>query len=145
MDDGGGIKAEFRQIEHTADVAIEAQAPDLPGLFDRCAAGMFSLIAEGERVLAREEHTFAAEGHDLAEVLVGFLRELLWLHTERTFLYAAASFERLEPSSLVAAVQGETADPARHAIVREIKAITYHGLVVEPRGEGWYARVIFDV
>jgi SHS2 domain-containing protein len=139
------VKAEFRQIEHTADVAIEAQAPDLPGLFDRCAAGMFSLIAEGEPVLEREEHPIAAEGQDLVEVLVGFLREIAWLHHQRAFLYAAASFEHLDASRLFATVRGEPADPARHAIVREIKAITYHGLVVERRGEGWYAQVIFDV
>jgi SHS2 domain-containing protein len=139
------MKAEFRQIEHTADVAIEAEAPDLPGLFDRCAAGMFSLIAEGEPPQSREEHPISVEGADLAEVLAGFLRELAWLHNQRTFLYAAATFKRLEAASLIATVQGEVADPARHAIVREIKAVTYHGLTVERRGGGWYARVIFDV
>jgi SHS2 domain-containing protein len=29
--------------------------------------------------------------------------------------------------------------------VREIKGVTLHGLTAEPRGNGWYARVIFDV
>lgn len=140
------MKADFRQIEHTADVAIEAQAPDLPGLFDRCAAGMFSLIAEGDRAEAKEEHRIEAEGADLPELLVDFLREVAWLHEDRGFLYAAVTFERLEVPKLVATVRGETAaDSGRHQVVREIKAITYHGLMVEERDGGWYARIIFDV
>jgi len=143
------MKATFRQIEHTADLAIEAEAPDLPGLFDRAAAGMFSLMAEGAPARARDEHRVEAEGGDLPELLVAFLRELAWLHAERGFLYAGARFERLEPETaparLVARVAGEVADPARHAIVREIKAVTYHALAVEPRGDGWFARVVFDV
>lgn len=138
------MKADFRQIEHTADVAIEAQAPDLPGLFDRCAAGMFSLIAEGDRAEAKEEYRIEAEGADLPELLVDFLREVAWLHEDRGFLYATATFERLEVPRLMATVGGERA-AGRHQVVREIKAITYHGLMVEERDWGWYARVIFDV
>jgi SHS2 domain-containing protein len=139
------MKASFRQIEHTADVAIEARSPDLPGLFDRCAAGMSSLIAEGEPIEPREEHRIEAKGMDLPELLVDFLREIAWLHSDLGFLYAEAAFERLEVPGLVARVRGEPADPARHHLVREIKAVTYHGLTVEERNGVWTARVIFDV
>ncbi len=139
------MEADFRQIEHTADVAIEARAPDLAALFDRCAAGMTSLIAEGGVIEAREKHPIAVEGADLPELLAGFLRELVWLQADREFLYASASFERLEVPELAATVRGERADPHRHRLVREIKAVTYHGLVVERRDGGWVARVIFDV
>ncbi len=139
------MKPRFRQIEHTADVAIEAEAPDLPALFHWCAAGMFSLIVEGGPAAAREEFIVEAEGRDEAELLVDFLRELLWLHTERGFLYAAVSFDELEPTRLVARASGEPADPTRHALVREIKAVTYHGLAVTRHGGGWTARVVFDV
>ena len=137
--------ARFWQIEHTADVAIAAAAPDLASLFDRCAAGMFSLIAEGDPVAAREEVRVEAAGEDEAELLVDFLRELLWLHAEQEFLYAAVRFEELGARRAVAVVRGERADPARHAVVREIKAVTYHGLEVVRADEGWTARVVFDV
>ena len=141
----GACEGSFWQIEHTADVAIAAAAPDLASLFDRCAAGMFSLIAEGDPVAAREEVRVEAAGEDEAELLVDFLRELLWLHAESGFLYAEARFEELGPRRLVALVRGERADPARHAVVREIKAVTYHGLEVARGDEGWTARVVFDV
>ena len=139
------LEARFWQIEHTADVAIAAAAPDLASLFDRCAAGMFSLIAEGEAVAAREEFRIEAAGEDEAELLVDFLRELLWLHAKHEFLYADVRFEELGVRRAVAVVWGERVDAARHAVVREIKAVTYHGLEVVRGEEGWTARVVFDV
>jgi SHS2 domain-containing protein len=134
-----------RPVEHTADVAIEAGAPDLAGLFDRCAVGMTELIAEGEPPEPRVEHPLAASGADLAELLADFLRQLLWLHASTGFLYAGARFLQLGPTMLDAVVAGEPADPTRHALVREIKAVTYHQLAVTPDPDGWRARVIFDV
>jgi SHS2 domain-containing protein len=139
------MEARFWQIEHTADVAIQAEAPALETLFDRCAAGMFSLIAEGEPPAPREEHAIEARGEDEAELLVDFLRELLWLHHHHGFLYAGSSFEELAPGGLRARVRGEAIDPARHAVVREIKAVTYHGLAVDRVTGGFSAQVVFDV
>jgi SHS2 domain-containing protein len=139
------MQPRFWQIEHTADVAIRAEAPELPTLFDRCAAAMFSLIAEGEQAAAREEHPLAAGGGDLAELLVDFLRELLWLHHSEAFLYSTVRFEQLDETSLRARVAGEPVDAARHHLVREIKAVTYHGLAVSRRPDGWSAQIVFDV
>jgi SHS2 domain-containing protein len=107
---------------------------------------MFSLIPAGEVVAVREEFRFEAAGEDEAELLVDFLRELLWLHAEHEFLYADVRFEELGSRRAVAVVRGERVDPARHEVVREIKAVTYHGLeVVRGAGGGWTARVVFDV
>ena len=36
-------------------------------------------------------------------------------------------------------------DPARHSLGNEVKAITYHGLRVEPTADGWLAEVIVDI
>lgn len=139
------MKARFWQIEHTADLAIRAEAPALAALFDRCAAGMFSLIAEGEPPAARDEHLIEARGADAAELLADFLREVLWLHHSLGFLYAGVRFDRLTPERLEARVAGEPIDPARHSIVRELKAVTYHGLAVDRVAGGFSAQVVFDV
>jgi SHS2 domain-containing protein len=135
----------FRVIDHTADVAIEAGAPDLPALFDRCAAGMTSLNAEGEPPRPLAEHPITAEGGDRPELLVDFLRQVLWLHVSDGFLYAGVRFDRFEPTALSGAVRGESAAPARHVLVREIKAVTYHALEVDETPGQCRARVVFDV
>ena len=36
-------------------------------------------------------------------------------------------------------------DPKRHELDAEVKAVTYHGLRVEPPAEGWLAEVIVDI
>ena len=135
----------FRVIDHTADVAIEAEAPDLPALFDACAAGMMSLLAEGEPPRSIAEHPIQAEGGDRPELLVDFLRQILWLHVSAGFLYADVRFDRFESMALAGAVRGETADPARHELVREIKAVTYHALELDETPGRCRARVVFDV
>jgi len=55
------------------------------------------------------------------------------------------SFEAFTPTGLRARVAGEPIDPARHPIVREIKAVTYHGLAVDRVAGGFSAQVVFDV
>ncbi|NIP79499.1 MAG: archease, partial [Gemmatimonadetes bacterium] len=74
-------------------------------------------------------------------LLAAWLRELLFLHETRRSDYVGAAFDLLEGSALHARVRTE---PARRA-VREIKGVTYHELAVRRAGDGWKARVIFDV
>ena len=47
--------------------------------------------------------------------------------------------------TLKALLRGECFDPVRHRIEREIKAVTYHQASVTKTGDGWLARVVFDV
>jgi SHS2 domain-containing protein len=42
-------------------------------------------------------------------------------------------------------VAGEPFDAARHRILREVKAVTYHDVKVERDGEGLTARLILDI
>ena len=57
-----------------------------------------------------------------------------------------AKFEmHVRPDGLTARAWGELLDPARHALSREVKAVTYHDLIVEPTAAGWLAEVIVDI
>jgi SHS2 domain-containing protein len=40
---------------------------------------------------------------------------------------------------------GEASDPARRALAREIKAVTYHQAWVREEDGAWRAQVIFDL
>jgi len=53
----------------------------------------------------------------------------------------------LNRSSLLLAVQfvGERFDRARHQLITEIKAVTYHRLAVEHERGNWQATVVFDI
>ena len=141
-------------LEHTADVGIEVHAPSLPALFDRAAHGALALVAGADEAGGAEpapearaadgevEERLVLEADDVAGLLALWLRELLFHHEVRRQAYRSATFERLDATRLDAVVRlGRDHRPA----VREIKGVTYHGLVAEPRDGGWFARVIFDV
>jgi SHS2 domain-containing protein len=53
---------------------------------------------------------------------------------------------RVRDDGLSGTAWGEPLDPARHVLLHEVKAITYHELKVEPTPDsGWLAEVIVDI
>lgn len=143
-------------LDHTADVGIEVTAPDLSTLFARAALGGLWL-AMGCSVEGRGQvRELELEAEDLPALLRSWVREVLYWHEVEGFAAAGVEVEALEAGEgdgaarIRARLQGGPAppDPAR-----EIKGVTWHGLVLEPvdapgarPGEGgWRARVIFDV
>ena len=72
----------------------------------------------------------------------------LWLIPRLAlFTEAHPGFDvRLDARRLTATAWGEPIDTARHQLDMEVKAITYHGLKVEPQQSGgWLAEVIVDI
>jgi SHS2 domain-containing protein len=142
-----------RGLEHTADVGLEVEAPDLPELFRRAALGATWLVLEGEvGEGVGEVRLLEITEEDLPSLLRSWLRFLLfWLETESFAVTEAAlsfapaplcSSSHGQAFGLRARVVGRThAGPS----VREIKGVTLHGLEVEKREGGWCGRVIFDV
>lgn len=135
----------FRTIEHTADIGIEVEADTLAGLFAEAALGMLSLIVDPTTVSRVEQRSISLAAGDIGELMFRWLNELLYLVYAEELVFAAVRVGRVGPDALEAEVEGERLDPARHQVGEEIKAATYHQLTVERRGEGWFARVIFDV
>lgn len=133
-------------LDHTADVGMEVTAATLPALFTRAALGAL-WIAEGNRGRGRGSapstpRHVTLSSDDLPALLRAWLRELLHWRESEGVSFVGASFRTLTDVVLDAEV---TTVPAAGEPVREIKGVTLHRLAAEPRGEGWYGRVIFDV
>ena len=147
-----GLGPGVRAIDHTADVGLEIGAPDLPALFARAAAGLEGLIGDrsdpnapapdARQSAGTGELLLELDAPDVALLLADWLRELLYLRQVRRRALARVEFEELSETRLGARV-ATVAAPAHP--VREIKGVTYHGLDVRRAGDGWRARVIFDV
>lgn len=138
-------QAMYEFFEHTADVGLRVEAPGLPQLFAEAGQALFAVVVgDLERVVPRCERTIALEADGLEDLLHDWLTELLvLLDVDRLVL---CQFDvSLSGSRLSAVVRGEPADPARHDLREEVKAVTYHGLGVERISSGWRAEVILDV
>jgi SHS2 domain-containing protein len=135
----------YRPIEHTADLGLQVWGRTLPELFANAAEGMCALYFELKKVRPREVRAIAAQGYDREEVLVDWLRHLLYGIEVDQFLPCRFTITRLEDTQMEATASGERFDPARHRWHTGIKAVTYHDLHIEQgAGGGWTVTVIFD-
>ncbi|MCG6907034.1 MAG: archease [Desulfobacteraceae bacterium] len=135
----------YRLIDHTADTGVVLVAADGPSLFENAAFALFDLLTDLKRVEGRQTLTLDVAGQDWPDLMVAWLRELLYLWVGRGLLVNSARVEGLEKYRLSATVAVEPFDPERHAIKTEIKAVTYHQLAVTSGPDGWRARIVFDI
>jgi SHS2 domain-containing protein len=136
---------EFAALDHTGDLGILVRAATPEELFERAAAAMFSLVGDPVSVGEELEETVRVEAEDRETLLVAWLSELLYRHVVHSRLYRLFEVSELGETRLEGRVRGEPLDESRHEVETELKAVTYHGLLVSEDREGWSARVIFDV
>ena len=132
-------------FEHTADLGLRAQAADLNTLFAEAARCLFSAIVEDPqsvRPLLEQSVSISGDDHEL--LLFDFLRELLYRFDADHMLFCDFVVT-VHPDGLSATVRGEPREPTQHFLSHEVKAITYHGLIVQPTDDGWLAEVIVDI
>lgn len=135
----------FRLLAHTADMGIEATADSLAEVFVEAARGLRSIIFGETPIASVREETVKILGADSGELLVGWLSEILYLFEIHRLAPADFVVEDLAGGMLRAKVLGETFDPVRHPLEREVKAITYHQLSVAKEGSLWLARLYVDL
>jgi len=133
-----------REIDHTADVGLEIEAPTLPLLFERAGLAVLACMLPLATVEPRESVAFEVTAPDTDELLHDWLQALVVQVQAHGFV--ACELTATVGAGVVCGVAvGERLDPARHHLEREVKGITHHGLAVEQRPGGLRARVILDV
>jgi protein archease len=138
-------RGSFREIEHTADLAIEGTAGDLAGLFATAGEALFALIADPNTIDPREEVAVSATGDGPEELLHAWLRELLAKFNLNGFVAVRCEIERITSDRVDGTIKGERLDLKRHRFYTEIKGVTYHDFKVWEENGDWRARIIFDV
>ncbi len=138
----------FRPVEHTADLALEAEAATAETLFAEALRGLTDSITLLDRVGTGTTRRVALHAPALDSLLVDWLTEAIYLFEVENLLFRDAEVKLFEDSDgwrLEALLDGEPADPYRHPIKILLKAVTYHHLAVHPTPTGWRAHVIFDI
>ncbi len=136
----------YEVFEHTADLGLRVRADDLNGLFAEAARGLLSLIVVNlDQVEAVQEKSIELQTDTLDYLLFDWLNELLYTFETDQLLLSGFDVE-VNESKITARCFGEPADPSRHEMDHEVKAITYHRLKVERLDNGsWLAEVIVDI
>jgi SHS2 domain-containing protein len=135
----------YETFEHTADLGLRVRSPDLDTLFAEAGQALFAAVVadlNSVRPLHRVDIQVAAEDYDY--LLFDWLRELLY-HFDTGHLLFSRFDVHISDTGLQGSAWGEPLDRSRHDLEHEVKAITYHGLRVEPADGGWLAEVIVDI
>lgn len=138
----------LREIDHTADIGFEVEAANLDELFREAARGLARCISSDEGLETAEEHGVELASDSLEDLFVEWLEEQVFLCDTIGLLVSEveAEVERTDDElRLRGTLGGDRFDPERHQLKVQVKAVTYHELKVENRGDGWFARVIFDI
>ncbi len=135
----------YRLIEHTADGGLVIEAANAEALFAEAALALADQVVDRRSLRAVESRTVTAEAMDWTDLMINWLREVLYLMNGEQWLVKEAAVETLSETRLSARLAGESFDPARHALKSEIKAVTYHQARVDHQGGLWRARVILDL
>ncbi len=155
-----------RALDHTADVGISVRGASLEELFVRAALGAVWMAAgtvpddliagaagqphEADGRLDHELVQVSMEAEDREGLLRSWLRELLFrleVDGRATVAVERIGFMEGGDGGFALTAQIRTL-PAPESPVREIKGVTWHGLVVRPPSpvdSSWRAQVIFDV
>jgi SHS2 domain-containing protein len=134
------ITAGFQEVEHTADWAIDVWAPTLEQMFEQAARGMLVLTGVELAPQARETRQLDLLAIDLESLLVNFLNELLyWEESE------CLAFDDFHLTIEGLHLTGWLAGAPIAVQIKEIKAVTYHNLMVHYDAGVFRVRVVFDV
>ncbi len=134
----------WRLLEHTADIRMAVNGASLKELFLNAARGFTNLLAPGNRGIPDIELELSLEADNVEELLVDWLRELLFHHQTRGFILVSADIAELSDTTLMAKLAGRTRGSEEEPEI-EIKAVTYHGLSVQKNDTGYAVTIVFDI
>jgi SHS2 domain-containing protein len=131
----------FREIDHTADWALEVWAPTLAELFVEAARGMQALAGAVPGEAARTRRAIHLAAGDAESLLVAWLQELLYLTESEGVAFDEFAIHSLSAERLEAEVAGALAQ----RMDKVIKAVTYHNLAIRADEAGFRVTIVFDV
>ena len=129
-----------------ADCAFEIHGRDLDDLFATAARVLAELMVDPATIARDVDQTVRLEARALDLLLHEWMSELILLKdSDRLVFPDAVVSVRAVPPTLTARVTGGRIDRARTVLRADPKAVTFHHFTLEPRGDGWYARVVIDI
>jgi SHS2 domain-containing protein len=136
-----------RQLDHTADLALEIWAPTESELLVEGARALLEVLIEGVSLDVPSDpastRTVELQALDREDRLVRWLNEILVLAVNEGFLCVEADITLEGEASLSACLRGHA--EAHEAVTTELKSVTYHDLYLAREGSRWRATVVVDV
>ena len=142
---GMADEKKYRVLNRSSDLVIKVFGKTQAELFGNSAFALFDILADMEKVEVRDSLQLEVEGADRDDLMVNWVRELLYLFQGSDFLVKEVEVQEIKENYVRAEVKGEKFDPDRHEIRRGIRAVAYDQSRMEKTGDQWMAQLIFEL
>jgi len=130
----------YEILEHPADLKIRSYGKKMDEIFSNMIEGMFK-SCRPEMTKEKVSREIKIEYLDRESLLVNFLSEALTLSDINEEVYLKVKFDKLTDKYLKAKLEGYKIKSRE----LEIKAVTWHNLKIEKKGDHLEAIVLFDI
>jgi len=135
----------YRLTTRQSELAVKVTGGSQADLFANSAFALFDVMLDLDKVEIKERLPLEVEGADRDDLMVNWMRELLYLYQGSGYLLKEFVIREVKDTSVKAEVCGEKIDPDRHEIKQEIAAVAYHQSRMTKTGNQWTAQLIFEV
>ena len=135
----------YRINKHQTELAVRIRGSSQADLFANSAFALFDVMTDITAIELKERIPLEVEGSDRDDLMVNWMRELLYLYQRSGYLLKEFSIGEVKDTIVKAEVCGEKIDPDRHDIKQEIAAVAFHKSRMEKTGNQWIAQLIFEL
>ena len=135
----------YRLTRNQSELVVRITGDSQADLFANSATALFDVMANIENVQIEERIPLEVEGTDRDDLMVNWMRELLYLYQGSGYLLKEFNVREVKDTIVKAEVCGEKIDPDRHEIKQEIGAVAFHKSRMQKTGNQWIAQVIFEI
>src|ERR687898_3589955 len=135
----------YRVTPHHSELAVKVFGSSQVELFQNSGWALFDVTTDIEKIETKDCVPLEVEGTDRDDLLVNWMRELLYLYQGSGYLLKEFHIREAKDTLVKAEVCGEKIDPDRHEIKREIVGVAYHQRRMRINGDQWTAQLIFEI
>jgi SHS2 domain-containing protein len=135
----------YRLMTRQSELAVRVVGNSQADLFANSAFALFDVMTDLEKIEVKERLPLEVEGADRDDLMVNWMRELLYLYQGSGYLLKEFQIREVKDTLVKADVCGEKIDPDRHDMKKEITAVAYHQSRMAKTGNQWTAQLIFEV
>ncbi len=135
----------YRTVNRPSELLVKVSGKTQAELFANSAFALFDLMTDVEKIELKENLPLEVEGVDRDDLMVNWMRELLYLFQGSGYLLREFQVHEVKEDYVRGEVGGEKYDPDRHEIQRDIRSIAFQQSRIEKTGGQWIAQVIFEL
>lgn len=142
----------YKTLQHTADIGIEVLADNLSEAFCLSVEALVSLMIEWKEDKSQLQQNqpvisqkIVITGGDWEDVLVNLLTEVLYYFETQSWIAINLNISTLQEFELSGTLDFLLYDEENFQLIQEIKAITYHKMIIDIKPEAVCFRFYLDL